>query len=142
MSKILVYTDGSTKPKNPGPCGCGAVFLKDGIIFHKLYAFLGEGTNNIAELTGVKLAIEYLKLHNLDWEDCTIFTDSSYVVGLITKNWKAQKNQDLVAEILKLSSSSPNIDVQWIKGHANNTYNEMADQLANEAVDTESSLGV
>lgn len=130
-----IYTDGSTKPKNPGNCGCGLVITKNGQLVEQKYFYIGHGTNNIAELSAVKFGIEYLQSKNLDWEDCTIYTDSSYAVGVLTKNWKAQKNQELILNILTLLNKSPNINVKWVKGHSTNLYNELADQMANQAVD-------
>lgn len=63
-----------------------------------------RSTNNIAELTAIKLALELL--NELEQNDLLsvgrkihIFTDSQYCNGLLMKGWVAKKNQDLVAEI-------------------------------------------
>ena len=52
---IVAYADGACSG-NPGPCGAGIVLI-DGRSRRELSAFLGEGTNNIAELTAIELAI-------------------------------------------------------------------------------------
>lgn len=130
-----VYTDGSCKPSNPGYCGCGIVITKDGEEVHSISEYLGEGTNNIAELTAVLRAFQWLLEKNLDWESNSIYTDSNYVVGLLTKNWKPKKNKELVAELRNISYLFPNTTIEWIKGHDNNKFNDRADELANQAVD-------
>ena len=64
--------------------------------------FLGEATNNIAELTAIGDAIEMLeeKLGE-DWQQTPvhIMTDSQYSLGILTKNWKVKANRQLVMEI-------------------------------------------
>ena len=99
----------------------------------ELSEFLGHGTNNIAELTAIKRALEALpdphrkrivKLH----------TDSSYSIGLLTKNWKAKANTELVAELRTLTKSFPKLQFVKVKGHSGIPENERADQLAVDAV--------
>lgn len=132
----IVYTDGSCKPTNPGYCGCGIVIIdKEDNIIHQEAIYLGEGTNNIAELTAIKLGLDWIKNNGDSWNSHVIYTDSNYAVGILTKNWKASKNQELVAEIRSLVENFPNTSIAWIKGHNKNTFNELADELANLAVD-------
>ena len=130
-----IYTDGSCKPSNPGFCGCGVVITKDDEEVHSICEYIGEGTNNIAELKAVLIALQWLRNKELAWESNSIFTDSSYVVGLLTKNWKPKKNKELVRELKDLYDEFPNTSVEWVKGHNNHEFNERADELANKAVD-------
>ena len=133
----IVYTDGSCKPTNPGYCGCGIVISdEEKQVIHCDSIYLGEGTNNIAELTAIKIALEWLKENSDTWDNHIIYTDSNYAVGLLNKNWKASKNQELVAELRRLLEEFPNTEVKWVKGHNNNEFNERADELANAAVDS------
>jgi ribonuclease HI len=131
-----IYTDGSCKPTNPGYAGCGIVVADDeGNVIHKASAYLGEGTNNIAELTAIKLALEWVLENGDSWDSHILCTDSNYAVGLLTKNWNASKNQELVADLRKLVEDFPNTQIKWVKGHNKDIFNELADELANAAVD-------
>lgn len=130
------YTDGSCKPSNPGPCGCGIVILDQYSVVEEISEFLGNGTNNIAELTAIKMAFEWIKKRGLEWDSHIVYSDSNYAVGLLTKNWKASKNQELVAEIRKLQEYLPNTELTWVKAHNGDQFNELADKLANRAVES------
>ena len=119
---IEIYTDGACIG-NPGPGGWGVVILNG-----SQNRFLSGGdsstTNNRMELTAV---IEALK--NVDDNDVTIYSDSTYVINTITKGWKKNKNQDLW-ELLEKLLFKKNVTWKWVKGHSGNEFNEKADQLA------------
>ena len=137
--KITIYTDGSCLG-NPGRGGYAAILIygnKEKIIT----GGRSEATNNQMEMLAAIKALSALK------RDCEIelFTDSTYLKDGITKwihgwqknNWKTAgkkpvKNKDLwlmlLAEIKKHK-----IDWRWVKGHANNEYNNRADELAHKA---------
>ena len=78
--------------------------------------------------------------------DVVIFTDSSYVKNGITewiKKWekngwkntnkKPVKNIDLWKKLNDLCKKNK-VTWKWIKGHSDNKYNNLADQLATSAV--------
>lgn len=138
---LNIYTDGSCRPSNPGKCGAGVVILNDeNKVVHSISEYLGEGTNNIAELSSIKIALEWI-IKNQEhykissWDSHNIYTDSNYAVGLFTKNWNPKKNKELVKEVRGLLEDFPNTSISWVKAHNGNKYNEMADQLANAAVE-------
>ncbi len=95
---IHVFTDGASSG-NPGPSGAGVFFKYNG---HekKISRYLGQGTNNIAELEAIKTGLLEIKNKDLPVQ---LYTDSSYALGLLTKNWKPKKtkshpnNQDRVS---------------------------------------------
>ena len=138
---IEIFTDGACKG-NPGIGGWGAVLVyKD----HKkeICGTVEDTTNNIMELTAVIKALNSLK------EQCHIIltTDSTYVKEGITTwidNWKSNgwktankksvKNQDLWEQLDELSSKH-HVEWKWVKGHSGHSGNELADQLANEAIE-------
>ena len=138
---IEIFTDGACKG-NPGIGGWGAVLVyKD----HKkeICGTVEDTTNNIMELTAVIKALNSLK------EQCHIIltTDSTYVKEGITiwiDNWKSNgwktankksvKNQDLWEQLDELSSKH-HVEWKWVKGHSGHSGNELADQLANEAIE-------
>lgn len=131
---LAIMTDGSCKPANPGPGGCAAVLFDEDtrkvISYRKLS--LGHSTNNIAELTAVKLGIE-LMLES-GQAGLKFYTDSQYAIGILSKGWKAQKNVELVTEIRNLLIGK-NIKFEWVKGHSSNQINEFADGLAKQAAE-------
>ncbi|MCF8253277.1 MAG: ribonuclease HI [Bacteroidia bacterium] len=136
--KVTVYTDGSARG-NPGRGGYGAV-LVSGQHRKELSAGYRLTTNNRMELLAVIVAIESMKLENLD---ITIYTDSKYVCEAVEKKWvfgwaqkgfKDKKNPDLWRRFLTLFPKH-NISFKWIKGHAGHPMNERCDVLATTAAD-------
>jgi ribonuclease HI len=134
--KITIYTDGASSG-NPGPGGYGAV-LMSGIHKKELSAGYKLTTNNRMELLAVIVALESLKYENCD---VTVYTDSKYVADSVTKGWvfswvkkrfKDKKNPDLWMRFLEIYKMHK-VNFVWVKGHANNPYNERCDQLAVEA---------
>jgi ribonuclease HI len=125
---VVVYTDGACTG-NPGPMGIGVVVL-DGAERRELSEYLGRGTNNIAELTAIKRALE------LSPRDRTILlhSDSSYALGLLGKGWKAKANQDLVADLRRLAGEFADLRLIKVAGHAGVPENERCDELARLAV--------
>jgi len=131
-----MYTDGAASG-NPGPGGFGVV-LKAG----KHRKEIAEGykltTNNRMELLAVIRGLEAIK-----WEKARvkIFTDSRYVSEAINKGWlfewekksfKKRKNPDLWKKFLNLYKKH-DVEINWIKGHADIPENERCDRLAVEA---------
>ena len=145
--EIKIYTDGACVG-NPGPGGWAAIILTEG---NKKEIFGGEKltTNNRMELTAAIKALEYCvenegKQPSL--KQIEIYTDSTYVKEGITvwinkweKNgWKTAskkpvKNKDLWKKLKDLSSKH-SIKWIWVKGHANNKYNNIVDELAQGAI--------
>lgn len=128
-SAIIMYTDGASSG-NPGPAGIG-VYLQFGGHVKEISEYIGVATNNIAELMAVKRGLEAVKNKKLP---VRILTDSQYVLGLLTLNWKAQKNQELVASIKSLMTEFNDLQFIKVKGHNGEHGNEKADELAVMAV--------
>ena len=139
--KVEIFTDGACRG-NPGPGGWGAILRYNE---HEKHLKGSETltTNNRMELTAVIKALE--KLKKVCKVDVT--TDSQYVKKGITiwlLNWKKNgwktsqkkpvKNIDLWQELDALTKQHE-INWHWVKGHSNHPENELADQLANEAID-------
>jgi ribonuclease HI len=126
---IKIYTDGASSG-NPGPSGIG-ILLIYGDKKREISKYIGHATNNIAELTAIKVALEELKRNDLP---VVIFSDSTYSIGLLTKGWKPKKNQTLVMEIRALLNKFNNLSFIKVKGHAGIKENEVADFLATSAI--------
>lgn len=130
-----VYADGACSG-NPGPCGLGIVLVAPDGKIAEGYEYLGEGTNNIAELTGVLRAAEIVP----DGEPAVVHTDSQYAIGVLTKNWKAKANQLLIAGVkTALAKRGKSWRLVYVPGHSGVPLNERADELAREAVRTRAS---
>ncbi len=133
MAKVTVYTDGGASG-NPGPGGYGAVMLS-GKHYKELSVAFRLTTNNRMELLAVIQSLEALKAPGTE---VTIYSDSKYVVdsvkkkwvfGWVKKNFKGKKNPDLWKRFLKIYEIHK-VEFVWVKGHAGNEYNEVADKLA------------
>jgi len=127
--QITIYTDGGCK-HNPGPMGIGVVMEYKGRT--KLYSEnLGQGTNNIAELTAIFRALQLMKTKTIP---VIIHTDSKYAIGVLTGMYKAKKNQELIAQIRAFMQEFSSIRFKKVKGHAGIPGNEMVDELATRAM--------
>lgn len=129
-----VYADGACSG-NPGPAGLGIVLVgPDGKIAEG-FEYLGIGTNNVAELTGILRAAEIVP----DGAAAVVHTDSQYAIGVLTKGWKAKANQELIAGVKQALARRPGWRIVYVPGHAGVPLNERADELAREAVRTRAS---
>ena len=140
---VKIYTDGACSG-NPGPGGWAAIVLFGGA---EVILKGGEKltTNNRMELTALINALEYARENfpSLNRE-VEIYSDSKYVIdgtmtwmpNWIKRGWKGSdkkpvKNQDLWEKINELKQGV-NLKFVWIKGHNEDKYNEMADEIAVE----------
>jgi ribonuclease HI len=129
-----VYADGACSG-NPGPAGLGIVLVgPDGKIAEG-FEYLGIGTNNVAELTGILRAAEIVP----DGAAAVVHTDSQYAIGVLTKGWKAKANQELIAGVKVALARRQGWRIVYVPGHAGVPLNERADELAREAVRTRAS---
>lgn len=137
MKKVTVYTDGSCSG-NPGPGGWGAVLMYGK---HILELSGGEPstTNNRMELTAAVEALSRLT------EPCEVelYSDSRYLVDGLEKGWAASwkkrgwrrkdgapaLNPELWDRLLELMGVH-RVTLHWVKGHADNEWNNRCDELA------------
>ena len=139
MSEIKIYTDGSSRG-NPGPGGFGVILLW-GAHRKELSKGYRLTTNNRMELLAVISGLEAINKKELP---VIIYSDSQYVVRAIEegwlKNWMAtdfkggKKNKDLWTRYYDLSRNRK-IKMIWVKGHADNPFNNRCDELATTAAD-------
>ncbi|ACV62249.1 Ribonuclease H [Desulfofarcimen acetoxidans DSM 771] len=141
MSQVEIYTDGACSG-NPGPGGYGVV-LKYGDKIKELSAAYRKTTNNRMEILAAIIGLEALR------RPCTVtlYSDSQYLVNAMTKGWvkrwkannwmrnkqEAAKNIDLWERMLPLLEQHQ-VDWVWVKGHADNYYNNRCDFLAVRAI--------
>ena len=137
--KLSIYTDGAARG-NPGAGGYGVVLIW-GDTMKELSAGYRLTTNNRMELLAVIAALKALKKTNVP---VTIYTDSQYVLNSVEKKWLdnwiktdfrgGKKNKDLWTEYYHLAKNF-SIKFIWVKGHAENFYNNRCDELATAAAD-------
>ena len=133
---IVIHTDGACSG-NPGPAGIGVFFERpDGEILEHS-EFIGEGTNNIAELTAILRALEMLKPEEQE-AHVLLYTDSAWSLGVLVGGWKAKANLELITAIKERMLSTPDVELLKVRGHAGHSGNEEADALATMAVRRES----
>ena len=142
MSKNLIeiWTDGACSG-NPGPGGWGALLVTEG---HRkeLYGAASDTTNNRMELMAAIEALNALKKPS----QVKLYTDSTYVKDGLTKwingwkrnGWKTAakkpvKNKDLW-QALENATARHDISWVWVKGHAGEEGNEIADGLDRKSV--------
>ena len=134
---VEIYTDGACSG-NPGPGGWGAILRYNGAE-KELSGGEAQTTNNRMELTGVIMALLALK------ESCIVelYSDSKYVIDALEKGWawgwrkkgwvksdkKPALNPDLWETLLNLTMQHE-MRYHWVKGHAQNEYNNRCDALA------------
>ncbi len=137
MKRVELYTDGSCSG-NPGPGGWGAILIYQGLE-KELSGGAPATTNNRMELTGAIQGLAALK------EPCQVelYTDSQYIASAINQHWlenwkkrgwrKADKSPVLNQELwqqLDEQLSRHQVTFHWVKGHADNAYNNRCDALA------------
>ena len=137
MKTVEIYTDGACSG-NPGPGGWGAI-LRYKSAERELSGGEARTTNNRMELLGVIRALEALK------ESCIVelWSDSKYVIDGLEKGWaagwkkrgwvksdkKPALNVDLWERLLELTGKHE-MRYHWVRGHAENAYNNRCDALA------------
>jgi ribonuclease HI len=123
------FTDGACSG-NPGPAGSGIVLVAPGGKMHEGFDFLGDATNNVAELTAILRALEWIPPAA---GAIVVHTDSKYAIGVLTKGWKAKVNGELIAKTRRLVQER-GARLEYVPGHSGVPLNERADQLAREAI--------
>jgi ribonuclease HI len=142
MTVFTVYTDGATRPTNPGPSGYGAVLYDDGKLITKEGGYLGElYSNNQAEyagmLAGLRLATMFL---HANVKEVIIRADSLLVINQIMGVWalRVAKLGPLHAAAVKALSDLQKLTpvrLEHVRGHKGEEGNEAADALAGFAVE-------
>jgi ribonuclease HI len=127
--KICVFTDGASSG-NPGPAGIG-VLLRYDEHEKEISKCIGNATNNVAELKAIQAGL--LAVKNTA-KPVRLFTDSGYAYGLLVLNWKARKNQQIVASIKETMTRFKDLKIMKVRGHAGHPANERADYLATSAI--------
>jgi ribonuclease HI len=138
---IKIFTDGACRG-NPGPGGWGAL-IRCGKHEKKIHGAEAYTTNNRMELSAAIFALKTLNRPC----DVELYTDSQYVQMGISKwihawkkrGFKTANNQPIKNQELWLAldeeTSRHQVKWHWVKGHSGHPENDLADALANHAID-------
>jgi ribonuclease HI len=130
--RLLIHTDGAARG-NPGPAGAGAI-LRDaatGEVLAEVAQGLGHATNNVAEWTAVRLALE--EARRLGASRVDLRMDSELVARQITGIYRV-KHPDLKPIHAAVMALLRGFDGYTV-GHVPRELNRDADRLSNVAID-------
>lgn len=127
--RIIIYTDGSV-------IGNGQADSKTGwavIIMYRNVAKVKSGkgtdgwTNNQIEMYAVFKAMQSITGKNTP---VTIISDSQYVVKTFNGEFQVGSNEAMWKQLMSERDKFTDIKFQWVKGHADDKFNILADMIA------------
>jgi ribonuclease HI len=131
VDKLKVFADGGSRG-NPGPSASGFVILdmEDNVILDK-GVYLGVTTNNQAEYTALKLALEECK--KLRAKRIEVYMDSLLVVNQMKGIFKIRNRElwPIHQAIVELVKSFEHVSFS----HVPREFNKLADAAVNRAMD-------
>lgn len=136
MSRAVIHCDGGSRG-NPGPAGCGFVITEAGRTVCRGGRYIGVATNNVAEYQALIWALENAR--HAGYESVTVYADSELLVKQINGVYRVKNAglKPLFVEALALLREFASYKVE----HVYREQNVEADALANEAMDTRSTVG-
>lgn len=145
MTDVTIYTDGACSG-NPGPGGWAALLIPedDPDATERLTGGDPHTTNNRMELTAALEALRALEsparvqLHT-DSEYLSKAFNEGWLDSWQSNNWQTSsnsdvKNQDLWRALLE-EADRHQVDWIWVRGHADDALNIVADELAVAAME-------
>src|SRR5215212_3850885 len=126
LKDVLIYCDGSSLGNGRGePRAAAVALLGFRGVWRAFGEYLGEATNQQAEVAAAALGLEQLR------EPCrvTVMSDSRYVVETMSGRFRRKSNHDWWARLDK-ASAQHQIKWQWLKGHAGHVAQEAVDKAA------------
>ena len=101
-------------------------------------AYIGadKATNNTAELSALKHALEYI-ISDESGRPVMLRYDSTYAAAVMTRKWRAKSNKALAANVQDAwrrayEHAGGRIWLKHVKGHSKHKWNDRADQLARQ----------
>ena len=126
MKEVLIYCDGSSLGNGrDAPRAAAVALLGFRGVWRAFGAYLGEATNQQAEVAAAALGLEQLR------EPCrvTVMSDSRYVVETMSGRFRRKSNHEWWARLDK-AAGQHQIKWQWLKGHAGHVAQEAVDRAA------------
>lgn len=130
-SVIQLYVDGASR-NNPGLAGAGIYIVKDNVILVKTGYYLGVKTNNQAEYLALLLGLFLVKKYYKDLDLLEIKSDSLLLVKQILQEYKIS---NLMLKKINGYIKSILDDINYNICHILRERNQIADKLANQAID-------
>lgn len=132
---LRIYTDGAySSARNQGGIGIVIIDEESSKLLHQVSKGYTNTTNNRMELTAILMALRCI---TGDVDKVTIVSDSMYAIGsscIGTLKYKRKKNLDLLAKLDEVVKNKrqfiKELDIQWVKGHFEDEFNDIADKLA------------
>jgi ribonuclease HI len=126
VKEVLIISDGSSLGNgraNPQAAAVALLSFKGN--WKAVGEFLGEATNQQAEIAAAALALRSLR------EPCKVklLTDSRYVVETMTGNFRRKANHEWW-QALDNAAAPHEISWQWVKGHDGDVLQEAVDTAA------------
>ena len=102
--------------------------------------FMRGRTNNYQELNACYHGLNFLKRTGCKDKRVHLITDSKYLISVLNYDWKHNKNDkkpNLKAgkTLSSLFDEFTDIHIHWVKGHQNNKYNNMCDELCTKEME-------
>ena len=139
--RVYAYVDGAASNNHDAKKRCGGWAVVMFVVdienrrdeseqqgYKELSGYVPGATNNQMELEAVLHCLEALTRKNVE---ITIFSDSTYTIGVLDGSMKAKLNRPLIQKIKGLMANH-RVTFEKVKGHAGVHYNERADALAQE----------
>lgn len=130
---FTAYTDGGYSiARGVGASAC-VILDKDG---EKVYAWsrpARNATNNKHELA----AIIHAALHTPIGAKLLVISDSEYCIGVLSGNYSAKKNLDLIEHFKKVVDERKlDVAFEWTRSHSGDFWNEFVDNMCTEAMES------
>jgi ribonuclease HI len=126
LKEVLIYCDGSSLGNGrEAPRAAAVALLGFRGVWRAFGEYLGEATNQQAEVAAAALGLEQLR------EPCrvTVMSDSRYVVETMSGRFRRKSNHEWWTR-LDRASAQHQIKWQWLKGHAGHVAQEAVDRAA------------
>ena len=135
--RLRIYVDGSFHA-GPGEFSYGMVVLIDGReekFSQKMSdPELAQMRNVAGEIKGSEAAMQYALDHKIP--SIIIYHDYQGIASWCNGDWKANKAGTIAyRDFYQKAKKSVHIEFRKVKGHSNDKYNDMVDELAKEALD-------
>lgn len=131
--KYTIYTDGAYSQKNNEGAFAYVILNVEDVEVERKARVIKNETNNRAELKAIISAVHRLPS---DATSVTVYSDSQYALKTLSGEWSHSNNHDIFKVWYKVLKEHPDLDIsyEWVKGHNGNVYNELCDQLCNDAL--------
>jgi ribonuclease HI len=126
VKEVLIICDGSSLGNGKGsPQAAAVALLGYRGNWKAVGKFLGEATNQQAEIAAATIALQSLT------EPCTVklLSDSRYVVETMSGNFRRKTNHEWWVQ-LDDAAKIHKVTWQWVKGHAGDCLQEAVDTAA------------